>query len=228
MNVRLALALLIVLPPLVSACSSPEHPTAAAAVASQPMTPGAEPDTMRYVNPNVDLRRYTAFIVDPVAIYNGADAQFGDVSDAEKQSLADYMHSEFVKELSKHHRVVSSAGPNVLRIHLTLAGVETTRPALATVTHLVPAGLAMNLLKGGTGGQGTFMGSVTIAGNFYDSTSNDLVASVLTRQSPNAMALGGVTSKLGAAREGINEAAEKFASAIDKIQSTGRLPPARQ
>lgn len=211
----------------VGACSTPETPSRATAVPQQAMEPGAEPDTFRYVNPNVDLTRYNAFLIDPVTIYNGPDANFSGISEQDKRELAAFMREEFVRVLSQKSRVATQPGPGVMRVHLTLAGVETTRPGLSTVTHLIPVGLAVNLLKGGTGGQGSFMGSATIAADFYDSATNEHVASVVTRQHPNAMDVTTMMSGLGAARAGITEAAEKFASAVDKIRHTGRLPAAR-
>ena len=213
--------------PLLTACST-SMPTEAVGT-TEPMSAGAEPDTMRYVNPKADLHRYTRFIIDPVEIYKGADATFGsDVSDADKQALAAFMHQEFTRTLSQRYQVVTTPGPNTLRIHLTLAGAEMTRPALATVTHALPAGLAINLVKGGTGGQGSFMGSVTIAGDFYDSMTNELVGAVLTKQYPNAMDVTEVVSGLGAAKAGVTDAAQKLASAVDKIQATGQVPAARR
>lgn len=61
------------------------------------------------------------------------------------------------------------------------------------------------------------MGSVVFAADFYDSTTNELVASMVTRQEPNAMDVTVVLSGLDAARVGVTQGAEKLLAAINKI-----------
>src|ERR1700756_381422 len=54
----------------------------------------------RYAAP-VLWSRYSQVIVDPVAVYQGADNQFGELSDSDKDVLAAYMHKTFADTLSK-------------------------------------------------------------------------------------------------------------------------------
>ena len=203
---------------LAAACSSNTLPSQAAGSSGAKME--ASPvysNTERYIRPGADLKKYTAFMIDPVEIYSGPDAEFGGVSPADQSAMADFMHKEFARVLGSRYKIVHAPGPHVLRIHLTLAGIQETQPALATVTHLLPAGLVINAAKGATGQGGSFMGSVTFAGDFYDSTTNELVASVVTRQEPNAMDVTVVLSGLDAAKVGATQGAEKLLAAINKI-----------
>lgn len=89
--------------------------------------------------------------------------------------------------------------------------------ALQSAAWPLPAGLVMNSMKGATGQGGTFMGSVVFAGDFYDSTTSELVESVATRQEPNAMDVTAALSELQAARVGITQGAEKLLAAINKM-----------
>jgi len=48
-----------------------------------------------YSASEVDWRKYSSVVIDPVSIYNGLDSQFEKVSEADKRELAQYMHEQF-------------------------------------------------------------------------------------------------------------------------------------
>ena len=54
----------------------------------------------------VDWRKYSQVIVEPVAVYNGVDAQFKKISDTDKEALAQYMQEQLTTELSERFHVV--------------------------------------------------------------------------------------------------------------------------
>jgi hypothetical protein len=203
-----------------AACSSESSlPTQTAAAGGTKMEPSPTfAHTARYVKPGVDLKQYTAFMIDPVDIYGGRDAQFDDVSPEDQKAMADFTHQEFARVLGKGYKIVSAPGPHVMRIHLTLAGIEKTTPALASATYLLPGGMVLEAVGGASGQGGAFMGSVVLAGRFYDSTTNELVASVVTRQGPNSMDVTAALSELDAAKDGVTQAAENLLTAVNKIQ----------
>ena len=180
--------------------------------------------TMRYVREDVDYRKYTAFMIDYVAVYHGPDSELNDVSTEDAADMAIFMRKEFMRVLGEKYPIVNAPAPNAARIHLTLLGMESTRPGLATVTHLAPMGLALNMVKGTTGGKGSFMGSVTLEADIYDSMTNQLIASVVTNQRPNALDFTAIPSLYGAARVGVTETAEKLRDSIDNVQAGKGLP----
>ncbi|HOG39253.1 MAG TPA: DUF3313 domain-containing protein [Syntrophorhabdaceae bacterium] len=176
------------------------------------------PDTLIYKREGVDGKKFVRFIIEPVVIYQGDDADFGSVSKKEIRTVADFMKSEFERVLQGKYQIVDVPGTGVLRIKLTLAGIELTRPALAVATRIIPFGLALNLGKSAVGMNGSFTGSVTCAGEFYDAETNILVYSFLTRRSPNAMDVTAVLTGLDASKKAITEIAEKFIEMVDKLQ----------
>jgi hypothetical protein len=182
--------------------------------------------TMRYVRSDVDYRKYNSFIIDPADIYTGADAEFGSASQQDKLDMAAYTYAEFRDIIGAKYPLVNAPGPNVARIHMTVVGMEATQPLLSTVTHLAPAGLALNTLKGVSGGKGSFMGSVTLEIDIFDSVSNELIGAVVTNQQANALDITSVPSKYGAARTGVQEGAEKLLKSIDEIQAGKGVPQA--
>jgi hypothetical protein len=183
------------------------------------LQPSADfPHTLIYKKPGVDGKKYTKFIIDPVEIYKGEDAQFGGVPLEDQKKIAEFVKTEFTRILQNGYAIVNAPGPDVLRLKFTLAGLEKTNPAMATVTHVIPIGLVMNLGKSAAGMNGSFMGSVTLAGELYDSQTNTLVFSFLTKKAPNAMDITTVLTGLNAAKKSVTEMAEKFKENIDKIQ----------
>lgn len=176
------------------------------------------PDTLIYKREGVDGKKFVRFIIEPVVIYQGDDANFGSVSKKDIRTVADFMKSEFERVLQGKYQIVDVPGPGVLRIKLTLAGIELTRPALAVATRIIPFGLALNLGKSAVGMNGSFTGSVTCAGEFYDAETNILVYSFLARRSPNAMDVTAVLTGLDASKKAITEIAEKFIEMVDKLQ----------
>ena len=176
-----------------------------------------------YKAPGVDFKQYSKFIIPPTVIYTGSDAQFGDVPEKDRQEIADFITSEFTKVLNDGgYPVVTQPGPGVAELKFTLAGLELTSPAGATVTHLLPVGVVANLGKGAAGSQGSFMGSVIFAGEIYDSQSSDLIAAFVTKQYAGALDYTEVASSLGSAKVGVTKAAEDFKARLDKIH--GRTP----
>ncbi|HUL42348.1 MAG TPA: DUF3313 domain-containing protein [Burkholderiales bacterium] len=203
----------------VAGCAS-EQPTAPTGVASGPeskLIPGG-PSEYRYTAPNVDFKKFTKIIIEPVAIYKGADAQFGDTQDKDKQEIADYMQSEFTKQVGAVLQVVYEPGPGVARLRLALAGLELSKPGLSVVTHALPVGLVLGVGKEIKTGQGWFLGSVTFAGEIYDSQSDTLIAAFVSKESPGAMDLPADFSGLDSAKACVAEGAEKLKAAIEKMQ----------
>lgn len=202
-----------------TACSEPA-PRQQLASSTQLEPNPDRPSDLRYINPNVDLKQYRRFMIAPVEIYKGADAKFGSTTPEQRREVAEFIRQEFERTLRRRYQVVNAPGPGVARLQFTLAGVETTIPVLATATHVAPAGIAMNVLKGATGSQGSFMGSVTFAGEFYDSVTNNLIGAVVTKRSANALDVTSVFTGLDAAKAGVTDGAEAFVAAIDRIQTT--------
>ena len=184
------------------------------------------PHSLIYVKEGTSFASYSKFIIDAADIYRGADASWHKhkVTEQDKQALAQFARAEFVRVLGRKYTMVNQPGPGVLRLKLTLADVELTTPALAVVSHLSPAGMGMNLLGSGAGMQGSFMGSVTLAGELRDAPSDTVVAAFLTKQSPLAVDVSKTFGKMSAARAGITETAEKFSAAMDRARTAAPAP----
>ncbi|WP_322050708.1 DUF3313 domain-containing protein [Paraburkholderia bannensis] len=158
--------------------------------------------------------RYTQVVLDPVSVYQGADAQFGDMKDEDKSVLASYAQKTFAENLAKRFQLNGQPGPGVLRIKVTLTGAQRTTPLVGQAMHFDIAGNLYNGVQAVRGGQGAFSGSVSYAVEVYDSSDNRLLKAYIAKQYPNAMNLPAAFGSLGAAKTGLDKAAEALVAQL--------------
>jgi hypothetical protein len=87
---------------------------------------------LRYANPKYDLRDYSKFIVDPVALYfdEQTKAEVGNWDELER--LRAYMRKTLIETLEPRYAAVGTKpGPGTARIRVALTGVKKGKP-LAT------------------------------------------------------------------------------------------------
>ncbi|WP_315767558.1 MULTISPECIES: DUF3313 domain-containing protein [unclassified Bradyrhizobium] len=167
-----------------------------------------------YAMPGTNWASYSGFVLERVAIYTGTDSQFGDLSDADKHELATYMHEQFSTALSKRLTPVTASAPGVLRIRLTLTGVETSQQVISTATKLVPAGAVLNTIATVGDKQAAFSGSVTYVVEIYDASSRKLLRSFVSKQYPLAIDVLATIGPLEATRSGIRRGADALSNQL--------------
>jgi hypothetical protein len=163
----------------------------------------------------VNWHAYSNAIIDQVAVYRGSDNQFGDISEEDKSSLAQYMYAQFTGKLSARFNITSAPGPNTLRIKLTLTGIAKTTPVLGTMSRFDLMGGLYNGVQSARGGEGTFTGSVFYAVEIYDASTLELLSAYIAKQYPNSMNIGASIGALAAARTGIEKGAEMM---VEQLQ----------
>ena len=182
-----------------------------------PLQPSQYPGTLVYRAPDVQAGKYKGIFVDTAAIYRAADADFGGASEEDKARLAEKLSTEFKNALAKHHyNLVSQSGPDVVRLHLTLAGIKESKPVAATVLRLTPLGLGASAAKTVSGGSSALVGSVTVSGELLDAESGEALAGFVATESPIALDLSSGLGRLRAAELGIERGSDEFAVALDR------------
>ncbi|WP_321915992.1 MULTISPECIES: DUF3313 domain-containing protein [Paraburkholderia] len=162
----------------------------------------------------VNWQAYSRVIVDTVTVYNGADSQFGDMSDADRATLAIYLQKSFTQRLGTRFVSTTQPGRGTLRVKLILTGAETTKPVLGQFTHFDIGGNVYNGVQAVRGGKAMFGGSVSYAVEIYDASNNKLLNAYVTRQYPNAMNLVASFGSLGAAKAGIDKGADALVAEL--------------
>lgn len=205
---------------VLTSCASPD-PVAYKEIACAPhLRPDPDSDSRRVAfsySTQVDWQRYSKAIVDPVAVYRGADNQFEDMPEADKATLASYMQTQFMEKLAKRLEITDTPAPDTLRIKLTLTGAATTTPVLGTLSHFDIGGGLYNGVQAIRGGEGTMTGSVLYAVEIYDAETSDLLNAFVAKQYPNAMNIGASFGSLGAAKTGIEKGADALVEQLDTL-----------
>ncbi|MBG0812149.1 DUF3313 domain-containing protein [Methylosinus sp. H3A] len=194
-----------------AACSSVE-PVVYSGIASAPYLEPNRRDDERHVryrySARTDWRSYTRLIIDPVKIYRGPDHQFGDMSEADKASLADFMQRQFAEKLAGRYAVTSVPGPGVLRLKLTLTGAAASTPVASTLSRFDLAGGLYNGVQTVRGGEGLLTGSATYAVEIEDASTRRLLAAHVAKHYPSPIDIPASIGALSAARAGIENGAE--------------------
>lgn len=157
---------------------------------------------------NTDLSRFSSVIIDPVAVYQAGDGQFGKVKTEDRNIVANYLDRQLNTTLASKYSVVHTASPSTARIKTILTGMETSTPVLSTVMRLAPGGLLMNTGKTIAGDEGMFMGSITYAVEITESTNNQLICAYVRKANPHAMDVGSTIGYLDASKTGADRAAK--------------------
>jgi hypothetical protein len=214
----------VLVPLLAAGCTSTEAPKLQAVASPAPMQPAdlAGRAALVWRANNLDVKKYKRFIIEPVEIYRGPDADFAATSDADLNQLAEYMRREFTRAVRERYTVTSTPGPDTARVKLILAGLENNVPGAASVTRMLPAGLAMNIANSAMGQPGSFTGSVTIAGQFSDSLSNAPLLSFVQKRYPDALDVVATVSSREAHQAAITQAADAFRKRLDEVQGAAR------
>ena len=176
-----------------------------------------------YVDKSHDFSPYRRLLVEQVVVYTAADHGFGDIPDAERTRMATFIDAQARLILARtQYPIATEPGPDVLRLRLTLVGMTPSRAMLQGMTYVIPVGAALNLVKGASGGSGTFMGSVTLAGEFYDAMAGNLLAGFVATRSPNALNVTALSSSYEAAGQGAVSLLEDLRRRIDKPENVRR------
>ena len=159
---------------------------------------------------HIHWAKYSAFIMDPVVVYNGNDNQFEKISEEDKENLASYMQVEFAEKLSRRFRTAVLPSNEALRIKLTLTGAKANTNVLNTVMHFDLLGGPYNAVQAVRDKEGMMSGSVSFAVEIYDSSTNALFGAYVAKQYPNAWNLPAGMGSMAAAEVGVQKGAEQL------------------
>ena len=203
---------------LLAGCSSP------APVRYQGMaaSPYLQPNEHRHrghapfvYQPAVDWNHYHRFILQPVQVYQGADAQFDrKITPPMRAQLADDLQEQARQQLSRHLAQTLIPSDDTVTIQLTLTGARRTTPFIGTFTKFDVGGTPINLVQAMRGREGLFNGSASYAVEVYTSTDHRLLLAYVDKQYPGAMNIKASLGALTAARTGIHKAAQGLAAQL--------------
>jgi len=172
--------------------------------------PGSESWT--YAQPVTVFQKYRTLIVDPTAVYNGADAQFEGIEYADRSRFAAIITNELRAELAKSFPAPARPQADTMRLRVTLLGAEKTVGGVATASRVGAIGLATSALKSALGKKGSFTGSLLYAVELYDARTNELLLAAVRRRTPDPLDIPATLSTT----ETVKAVAREFADGARK------------
>lgn len=153
-------------------------------------------DMLRWQDSSANLASYDKFIIDPVLLHFAPNAKGIGIDPSDLAELTAFAHKTFVDKLSKDFKVVSSPGPDTLRLRLAITGIEKTTPLL----NIHPAMKLSGAGLGGASGEGEALDSVT---------NKRIIAGVETRMGSRISLAAGLSS-LGHAKQVVEYWADRL------------------
>lgn len=210
----LALSVSMVSAPLPALAQAQDH--APSDLASSQQLSHAKGEAWNYVKPGLDLSRYRSVMIDDTRVYAGSDAQFDNIKPEDRTQFATLLTQALRTELATSPGIAPRAGPDVLRIKVTLLGAEKTTGGVATAAHVMPLGFVTNAVKSIAGKRGSLTGSVLLAIELNDAATGELLAAAVRRAAPDALDIGATTSTTDTVKAVAKDMAEKLQKRLDK------------
>jgi hypothetical protein len=196
---------------VLSACAGrPATPELVNVSGMIPITDTKLPTARAYDTPSFDRGKYHGILIDPADLYRGPDADFGSTSVADQEMIAAKLTSEFRRVLAPDFNVVGAPGPGIVRVHMTVMGINASHPVLSTALRLTPVGLVMSAGHTVRDKPANFVGSINVAGVVYDSVSGQVLVAAQSIVSPAALDLTSGLTPLRAAQLSTTRAADAF------------------
>lgn len=173
-------------------------------------------ESWTYFKPKLDLSIYRHVIVEPATVYTGPDAQFDGIEKADRAKIAEIFSTALANELAGSFPAPAKAGPDTLRLRITILGATKTKGGVATATRLTTFGLATSAVKSVAGKPGTMTGSVLFALEAYDGQSGELVAAGVRRRSPDALDIPATLSTTDTVKAVARDFADNIRKRLEK------------
>jgi len=196
-------------------CASVQKPSGFLDGYYKDMTPMKEMEFtwMRWKKPGVDFSKYDKLMLDGVVFYLSPESQDKGIDPDVMKDLADTFNLDMVNAVKDKYPVVAEPGPDVMRIKFALTGIKQSRPVLSGATTIIPAGLAISIVKKGATGEWSGSGATGSEVMAIDSMTNDVIAVAQTEY------IAGFTerfTKYGSAKDAFKFWAGKLRYLLDK------------
>ena len=133
----------------------------------------------RYLKPGVDFKKYDKIMLDSVVFFLAEDAEYKGINAEDMKELSDAFNKAVVDIVGKNYMLVGNPGPDVMRVRVAITKLKPSKPGSATMTTVMPVGLAFSLLKKGAAGEYSGVGSTGIEVEFLDSLTNERIGAAV-------------------------------------------------
>jgi len=119
---------------------------------------------MVYFNPDLPLKNYTRFIVNPVQVYMAPEGVKRGIKRGKLQELADYFYERIVHELTtSDYEIVDDPGPDTLVIRIAITDVKPAKRGLNIIPQAMISGVGLGTASGEAELTDALTGEVVVA-----------------------------------------------------------------
>ncbi|MCM8529625.1 MAG: DUF3313 domain-containing protein [Lentisphaeraceae bacterium] len=141
---------------------------------------GGDDEALRtYTKKSVDWKKYNKIILDPIEIWASKESDTKDLSKKELDNLMSLLNGVVKQEVGKSFKVVSTPGPDTLRLKIALTDGESSEPITDTLSSVIPITLALSYLKKVATGRHLSVGKASVEAELVDSASGERLAAAM-------------------------------------------------
>ncbi len=164
------------------------------------------PAYLIYINPAADWSRYNAIILDSVTLWGST----GKLSEEDRQNITSMAYNAMYDALSKNFNLVTTTGPNVLRLRAAITEAQGAKVALNVVTSVIPQARLLTTVGGMAADTANIVGEASAEMEIIDSVTLKRLAAGVDRQTgTKALLRANKFSKWGDVQEACNHWAER-------------------
>ena len=169
-----------------------------------------------YFKEGVDFKSYDKIMMDQVVFYFSKDSKHKGMNADTLNKLSDAFHKAMVKALKDEYPFVSEPGPGVLRARFAITDVKSAIPVLASITSVMPYGLALSIVKKGVTGTHMNIGGASMEAEFLDAQTKDRLAVVIDERSGAKYKVQKGMTKWGYTEDVFNTWAKRLRKFLDE------------
>jgi hypothetical protein len=167
----------------------------------------------RWLKPGVDFSRYNKIMLDSAIFYLSDDSENKGIDAQEMKKLADDCNLRVVNVLKDTYPIVAEPGPDVVRIRFAITDLKQSKPTMSAITSIIPVGLAISMVKKGSGGSWSGSGATSAEVMVIDSMTNEVIA---VAQDDKTAGFTERFTKWGSAEDAFGFWAERIKLFLDK------------
>ena len=165
-----------------------------------------------FAKPDLDFSHYRKVLIEPTRVKLPQEGTAAATED-ETAQLAAYVDERLRQSLAKLFEIVDTPADDVLRIRFSIVGAEPTNKAQMVM--MVPPFAMVNMVSP----KGAFTGSVTLAGEFFDGSSQEASAAFVAYGSRPGIDATVAFRRWDAAKKVIDNVTEQLASDLEALRT---------
>jgi hypothetical protein len=180
------------------------------------LTRGGEGEAqLRYINPDVDWKKYRSVLIDTPVVY--VDSETTNLIKADQKRLTDKLHDALEAALETNFEIVEEPGPGVLRVRTAITEAQGSKILLNAATGLVPQLRLATMIGSMATGTAVLVGKCSIEAEILDSTTGSRLAAAVDqragRKDPHNM-----LDKWADVESAFKEWAEKMRARLESLR----------